>query len=356
MLPFETLLIGGQTYSLKSCVFHHGPGFQSGHYNSCCKVASEGGDAWESRDDDWVQSCPPPSQGHWWKSRPDSSMHFAIYARRSGAGATAAGASANMASGDERQDSRDAETAIEVPGIDAGRAVAPPPSSSVERAEEDAWGKRQKGTDGDTDERGGPRRSGRGGEVAPPILLTAERDECESRKRHRGGRGGLESRIARGRKALVAARRGGGGGCSDGPQCAGDCAGDDRGAQGPRCVVNRGPKGKAQTRRGRATREARSEMQSQMATCPRRTRCRRLFLFYQVGGGCGVRRFSPGPRASRGRRRRESATLPDGARGPGRSLATVGKSVGGEHGGRLTRSALRVCRARVAVGGRRRRA
>ena len=66
-----------------------------------------------------------------------------------------------------------------------------------------------------------------------------------------------------------------------------------RAAQRLRYVVNRGPKGKAQTSRGRAAREARSELpmwrqakcavrrgreRIQKATFPRQTRCRRLFI------------------------------------------------------------------------------
>ena len=51
--------------------------------------------------------------------------------------------------------------------VDAGtEEVAPPISSSSEKAERDAWRQRHKGAGGGSDERGGPGLSGRGEDAA----------------------------------------------------------------------------------------------------------------------------------------------------------------------------------------------
>ena len=41
IMPSAELVVGGQQYELASCVFHHGEGFRTGHYNAICRTRQE---------------------------------------------------------------------------------------------------------------------------------------------------------------------------------------------------------------------------------------------------------------------------------------------------------------------------
>eukprot|EP00959_Pyramimonas_sp_CCMP1952_P309001 6466535-Pyramimonas_sp.AAC.1 len=81
VVPNQKLRLSGHEYTLVSCVFHHGAGFHTGHYNACCRTSHGGRTRWEMRDDGEVWRSVAPSDARGWKTAADSSVHILMYAR-----------------------------------------------------------------------------------------------------------------------------------------------------------------------------------------------------------------------------------------------------------------------------------
>ncbi|CAK0868048.1 unnamed protein product [Prorocentrum cordatum] len=125
VMPSEELRLSGQKYTLVSCVFHHGEGFHTGHYNARCRTSHGGRARWEMRDDGEVWPSAPPSDARGWKTASDSSVHILMYAR--------------VAAVPEAERAREAGLVVGGDGLRSGAASSAARSGSSSVNETAAW-------------------------------------------------------------------------------------------------------------------------------------------------------------------------------------------------------------------------